>query len=155
MFLGQVLSADWSCQNSVAQANVNRLLEGLPAASQSTASYCAARKRLPSELVRLLAAETAAAMNDATPDSWLCRGRHVKLADGSTILMQDTKANQARYPQHGQQEEGAGYPIARLVGVISLSHGAILDIRIGPYKGKGTGELSLFENRWTASVRAI
>ena len=64
--------------------------------------------------------------------------------DGTTTLMADTPANQASFPQHGQQERGAGFPIGRLVGVISLDHGAVLDVAMGPYKGKGTGEYGLF-----------
>ena len=37
-----------------------------------------------------------------------------------------------------------GFPLARLVGVIALSNGAVLDAAIGPYQGKGTGEHGLF-----------
>ena len=58
--------------------------------------------------------------------------------------MPDTPGNQELYPQHGSQKAGAGFPIARLVGVISLAHGALLDVTMGPYKGKGTGEHALF-----------
>ena len=58
--------------------------------------------------------------------------------------MPDTAENQAQFPQHDQQESGAGFPIARLVGVISLANGALLDLAMGPYKGKGTGEYGLF-----------
>ena len=68
----------------------------------------------------------------------------MKLVDGTTVSMPDTAANQARFPQHGQQEPGVGFPLARLVGVIALSNGAVLDAAIGPYQGKGTGEHGLF-----------
>lgn len=144
MFLGQVLSADGSCQNAVTEAVVNRMLSGLPAGSANTGAYCEARKRLPLELARRLSRQTAALVNAHTPPGWLWRGRHVKLVDGTTILMPDTADNQAQFPQHGQQQMGAGFPIARLVGVISLANGALLDVAMGPYKGKGTGEYGLF-----------
>jgi Transposase DDE domain len=144
MFLGQVLSADGSCQNSVNEAIVNRLLGGLPALSANTGGYCRARTRLPISMIRSLAMSIAASMTRRTPEPWLWRGRHVKLTDGTTTLMPDTKANQAEYPQHGRQEYGVGCSIARLVGVISLAHGAVLDIAMGPYKGKETGEYGLF-----------
>jgi len=58
--------------------------------------------------------------------------------------MPDTAENQARFPQHGQQEPGVGFPLARLVGVIALSNGVVLDAIMGPYQGKGTGEHGLF-----------
>ena len=38
----------------------------------------------------------------------------------------DTEDNRAHYPQHGNQAEGVGFPLARLVGVISLASGALL-----------------------------
>lgn len=144
MFLGQVLSADGSCQNAVNEAIVNRLLSGLPADSANTGGYCRARQRLPEEMVRELARQTGALMSAHTPEPWLWRGRHVKLTDGTTTLLPDSPENQASYPQHGNQARGAGFPMARLVGVMSLANGAVLDVAMGPYKGKGTGEHGLF-----------
>jgi hypothetical protein len=55
----------------------------------------------------------------------------VKLADGTTTLMRDTAENQADFPQHGSQMAGAGFPIARLMGVMSLATGVVLDIAMG------------------------
>ena len=144
MFLGQVLSADGSCQNAVNEAMVSRLLSGVEPGSANTGSYCDARKRLPRELVQELARSVARQMSTRTPARWSWRGRHIKLVDGTTILMPDTPGNQELYPQHGSQKAGAGFPIARLVGVISLAHGALLDVAMGPYQGKGTGEHALF-----------
>ena len=144
MFLGQVLSADGSCQNAVNQATVNQLLRGLEPGAANTGSYSDARKRLPLELVRELGRTIATLLGAHTPAPWTWRGRHIKLVDGTTILMPDTPGNQALYPQHGNQKSGAGFPIARLVGVLSLANGAILDVAMGPYQGKGAGEHALF-----------
>ena len=144
MFLGQVLSADGSCQNAVNEATVTRLLSGVDPGGANTGSYSDARKRLPLELVQGLTRSVARLMGTRTPARWAWRGRHIKLVDGTTILMPDTAQNQALYPQHGSQKAGAGFLIARLVGVISLAHGALLDVAMGPYKGKGTGEHALF-----------
>lgn len=144
MFLGQVLSADGSCQNAVNEAIVNRLLIGLPAGSADTGAYCRARLRLPEKMLCELARQTGVLLNEYTPEPWLWRGRHVKLVDGTTALLPDTQANQASYPQQASQVQGAGFPIVRLVGVISLANGAVLDAALGPYKGKGTGEHGLF-----------
>jgi hypothetical protein len=144
MFLGQILSPDSSCQNAVNEAIVNQLLSGEAASSANTGGYCLARQRLPTRMVSELARKTAILMGEHTPPGWLWRGRHVKLTDGTTTLMPDTPENQAEFPQHGSQQAGAGFPIARLVGVISLANGAVLDIAMGPYKGKGTGEYGLF-----------
>ena len=67
MLLGQVMSSDSSCQNAVNQANVNRLLSGLPLNGPSTGGYCLARQRLPLEIVKDLARQTGERVNTATP----------------------------------------------------------------------------------------
>ncbi len=144
MFLGQVLSTDGSCQNAVNEALVNRVLSGLSVGSANTAAYCEARQRLPQEMARELARQTSTLLDAHTPRRWGWRGRHVKLVDGTTIQMPDTAANQEQFPQHEGQKSGAGFPISRLVGVISLAHGGVLDVAMGPYQGKGTGEHGLF-----------
>jgi len=144
MFLGQIMSADGSCQNAVNEASVARLLAGMHPGSVNTSGYCQARQRLPQEMVGALARQSGALLGEQTPQEWLWQGRHVKLVDGTTVSMPDTAENQARFPQHGQQEPGVGFPLARLVGVIALSNGAVLDAGIGPYQGKGTGEHGLF-----------
>ena len=144
MFLGQVMSADGSCQNTVNEALVNRLLSGMSVGSANTGGYCIARQRLPQEMVSTLARQTGALLGAYTPTGWLWRGRHVKLVDGTTVSMPDTEANQARFPQPGGQAPGVGFPLARLVGVISLTHGAVLDGAMAAYQGKGTGEHGLF-----------
>jgi hypothetical protein len=144
MFLGQVLSADGSCQKAVNEAIVKRLLSGLPADSANTGGYCRARRRLPTGMVRGLVRQTGALVSEHTPTPWLWRGRHVKLVDGTTTVLPDSAQNQASYPQHGKQVRGAGFPLARLLGVMSLANGAVLDVAMGPYRGKGTGEHGLF-----------
>jgi len=47
------------------------------------------------------------------------------------------------YPQLLSQAVGVGSPLARLVGVICLSTGALIDAAMGPFAGKGTSELGL------------
>jgi hypothetical protein len=68
----------------------------------------------------------------------------VVLVDAATVLMPDTPKNQAVFPQQSNQEPGLGFPIARLLALISLATGTIIDYRLGAYQGKGTGETSLF-----------
>ena len=77
------------------------------------------------------------------PSGPLLGGRKVKMADGTTASMPDTPANQAAYPQPSGQKPGLGFPLARLVAVMSLSCAAVLGLAVGPYAGKGTGEPAL------------
>ena len=94
MFLGQIMSADGSCQNAVNEASVARLLAGMNPGSVNTSGYCQARQRLPQEMVGTLVRESGALLCDQTPQEWLWQGRHVKLVDGTTVSMPDTAENQ-------------------------------------------------------------
>jgi hypothetical protein len=67
----------------------------------------------------------------------------VRLVDGTTVALPDTEANQAMYPQPRSQRAGLGFPLARLVGVICLGSGALLDGAIGSYGGRGVDEQAL------------
>jgi hypothetical protein len=57
--------------------------------------------------------------------------------------MPDTPLNQSCYPQLSSQAAGVGFPLARLVAVICLSTGGVLEAAIGPFEGKGHGEHGL------------
>ena len=98
MFLGQIMSADGSCQNAVNEAIVARLLAGMNPGSVNTSGYCQARQRLPQEMVSTLARQSGALLGEQTPQAWLWQGRHVKLVDGTTVSMPDTAENQAPFP---------------------------------------------------------
>jgi hypothetical protein len=58
--------------------------------------------------------------------------------------MPDTAENQAEYPQHVAQKPGLGFPIVRLVVLLSLATAMVRDMALGPYAGKETGEPALF-----------
>lgn len=143
MFLAQALSADRSCQSAVDDAAIKRLMGGLPICSTHTGAYCRARKRLPLEMVSTLARHTGGMMAERTPDAWHWRGRPVRLVDGATVALPDTADNQDDYPQPRSQQPGLGFPLCRLVGIVCLASGAVLDAAMGPCRGKGSDEQSL------------
>lgn len=143
MFMGQVLSEDGSCQKAVDSWAAQRAADGLSVQSVNTGAYCKARQRLPVEMVSTLTRYTAQQLSTRAQAGWRWRGRSVKLVDGTGILMPDTAANQVCYPQLSSQAIGVGSPLARLVGVICLSTGALIDAAMGPFTGKGTSELGL------------
>lgn len=143
LFLSQAMSADRSCQNIVNELAVQRVACGLPASSTYTGSYCKARQRLPSAMVSVLTRYTATVMDDEVPVQWRWQGRPVRLVDGTTVTMPDTPENQAAYPQQRSQKTGLGFPICRIVGIICLASGGILNAAIGPFSGKGASEQTL------------
>jgi hypothetical protein len=149
-FLSQVLSADHSCRDTVARILAHRAASGLAPCSPHTASYCAARARLPTGVLRTLARQTAQQLQDGLPPGWLWHGRRVFIADGSHVSMPDTEANQAAYPQPAVQQPGLGFPLARVAVLLSLATGACHDLAIAPYQGKGTGETTLLRHLYGA-----
>ncbi len=146
MFMKQALSQDRSCQRAVNAWAAQRTAEGLAVQSIRTGAYCRARGRLPLKMVTALARESGRVLSSGAYRGWRWRGRVVKLVDGTGISMPDTPENQVCYPQLRSQAEGAGFPLARLVGVICLATGVVLDAAIEPYVGKGRSELKLFRD---------
>lgn len=144
VFLSQVLSADHSCRSAVARLIVHRLSRGQGECSAETGAYCQARKRLPEKFFSTVASLVGRELDAQSPSDWLWKGRRVYLFDGSTVSMPDTPANQDAYPQHDSQRPGLGFPMARIAAIFSLSCGAIIDLGICRYAGKGQGELSVF-----------
>src|SRR5690242_1548654 len=123
LFLSQVLSEDHSCDEAVDRFQKARYDRGLPPVSPETTSYCEARARLPEGLFWELVHGTGRTIHEKADRSWLFHGRAVKIVDGSTVVMPDTAANQAAYPQPSSQAPGLGLPIARLLVVFSLAVG--------------------------------
>lgn len=147
-FRSQVLSPDHSCREAVARLIAFREARGQKACGPETGSYCKARQRLPLKVVTDLARDSAQQLEEKTKDSSTWKGRSVQLVDGSTVSMPDTAANQEAFPQPRAQKSGLGFPLARLVAVISLATGAVRELALGPYQGKETGETALFRSLW-------
>jgi len=142
------LSADHSYREAVACLVTHRLSQGQSRCSAETGAYCQARKRLPEKFFSDVARETGQALDKGAQSDWLWEGRRVYLFDGSTVTMPDTPENQDAYPQHDSQKPGLGFPLARIAAIFSLSCGAIIDLGICRYAGKGQGELSVFRTLW-------
>lgn len=143
-FIFQVLSNDGSCQRAVGSVLAERLSQGQSANSVNTGPYCKARSRLPLEPLRQAVKSVGMRLHQQMPKAWLWQDYRVVLLDGTTVLMPDTADNQRVFPQQSHQKPGLGFPIARLVGLISLAAGTVLDYQLAPYQGKGNGETSLF-----------
>jgi hypothetical protein len=146
MFLAQALSADRSCQKAVNDVAIMRLAGGLPQCSTHTGAYCRARQRLPVEMVCNLVQQTGRMIAEEVPQWWHWRGRPIRLVDGTTLVMPDTPENQTAFPQPRSQKPGLGFPLCRMVGILCLGSGVLLNAAIGPYKGKGADEQTLLRS---------
>ena len=97
---------------------------------------------LPSTLTRY----TGQLLSANSPHQWHWKNRPIRLVDGMTSSLPDTAANQAAYPQPGSQKPGLGFPLCRMVSIICLGSGALLDMASGPCKGKGSDEQTLLRS---------
>jgi hypothetical protein len=147
-FLSQVLNEDHSCRDAVSRIIAHRAANGKTVCSPNTASYCNARSRIFTSVLSTLATRTAEELEKSVPDQWRWNNRSVFIVDGSSVSMPDTPENQQMYPQPTSQAPGLGFPLARITVLLSLATGACHDLEIAPYKGKGTGEKSLFRRMY-------
>ena len=83
---------------------------------------------------------TGQLLHRRAPGHWCWQNRRVATVDGTTATMPDTAANQALYPQHGNQKPGLGAPVLRMTGLFCTATGAVLDVALGPCKGKNSDE---------------
>jgi len=138
-FLYQVLNPDCPCREIVRQIQALFALHGGGPVDSGNSAYCQARGRLPWDILPRLRC-AAAAQAQKAGELWhdLC----VKVIDGTSTSLPDTPKNQRAYPQPGGQKPGCGFPLLKLVGVFSLSTGALLDYAKG---NKHQHELSLLQ----------
>lgn len=132
-----------SMNDAVAHLNSQRIANGQQPASNNTASYSDAKKKLPTEIFQESALNVAKKTTEFITEPFCWKGFKLYAIDGSTFTMDDTSANQKNFPQHKNQKKGAGFPIARIVVLESLSTGMIVGANYGSYKGKNTGEMTL------------
>ena len=144
-FLWQISQAGASCREAIRQAKALCLAGGAPPPPDTTSPYCQARAGLPLERLQEihdgLVQESRAAT--ATKDLW--RGREVLVVDGSSVTAPDTAENQQAFPQQSVQKPGCGFPIIRLVGLLSLATGLLVAWATGPWQQH---ELTLLQTLW-------
>ena len=145
-FMTQVVDPDHSCRKAVRSLMAFLISESQPAISADTSNYCKARKRLPLSFIVRLVRKLGELLEGKVHPEWLWKEREVRMVDGSSASMPDTPANQQAFPQPANQKAGVGFPLARFVAIISFATGAVLDLAIGPCKGKRTGETSLLRS---------
>ncbi len=133
-FLSQVLDKDKTCHNAVSRIIAWLAAQGEKIPSEDNSGYCQARLRLPENFVKKLLRKTGQNLEKEVKKEKLWCGRHVKVFDGSSVSMPDTKKNQEDYPQPNSQKEGCGFPLAKLGVLFSIATGAVVDIVIDIYR---------------------
>jgi hypothetical protein len=143
-FLGQVLNADGSCQEVVKKLQAYAALRKMQMPSAATSAYCRARMKLPLEELKEIFEYSFQSLEilAGKRDYW---GRRVVVVDGTGVSMPDTIENQQVWPQPGQQRQGCGFPVAKILGCFSLRTGGMLSYEIG---NKQQHELPLLRKQY-------
>jgi hypothetical protein len=152
-FLSQVLADDGSCRRAVIEV-ATILKAQKKVCSTGTGAYCTAKKRLPLELFKALVRRIGQDLNKQAKEVW-AHGR-VLVVDGSGFSMPDTKSNASKFIRHGEnthgkanKKSGVAFPLGRIVALFYLATGAVVDMTVSTWKGKGTGEISLLYGIWS------
>jgi hypothetical protein len=144
-FLWQVAQAGTSCREAIRQAQALCKNTGRPLPPGTDSPYCQARGALPLERLQEIHDGLCREANDAllTKDLWC--GHHVLVADGSCVTAPDTPANQKAFPQQSVQKPGCGFPIIRLVVLLSLATGMLTAWATGTWSQH---EIALLQSLW-------
>jgi hypothetical protein len=144
-FLWQVAQTGASCREAIRQAQALCQNAGRPLPPDTDSPYCQARGGLPLERLEQIHDGLCAEAHQAlgTKDLWC--GHHVLVADGSSLTAPDTPANQKAFPQQSVQKPGCGFPIIRLVALLSLASGMLTAWATGPWSHH---ELGLLQTLW-------
>jgi hypothetical protein len=98
----------------------------------SASAYCQARQRLETDTLELILDHTANNLErHVLQEEKGLKQRRVKILDGTCLSAPDTVENQTVWPQSSWQKEGLGFPMIKLVGLFSLSSGAMLEHQLG------------------------
>jgi len=151
-WLSQAVHKDKTCLAAALRVGLLLVVLCRSPGDTDSGSYCRARAKVPQILLRRLAVQVGRRLERQVPDSWLWHGRHAMLVDGFTVQMPDTAENQEQWPQPTSQKPGLGFPIMRLVVIMSLITACVQDLAYGPYAGKETGETALFRTLLAALV---
>jgi len=139
-FLVQILDKDHTCSGAVERVNADRLAAGLPPCSGDTGAYCKARARMPLNMFKRLVTGTAKQLEQKSRARGSFKGRPVKIVDGTGASMPDTPKNRKAFLLPGGQVNGIGFPLARILLVLSMATGAVLSAVVNACRGKKTGE---------------
>jgi hypothetical protein len=144
-FVWQMLKPHTSCREVVRQVQAQMRLGGRVPIREGDSAYIQARQRLPRQRLEQALAATAQCAERRTGTGGQLAGRPVKVVDGSTTQLPDTPKNQKRFPQPSSQKPGCGFPVIRLVVLMSLSSGAILRVMLDNLHSH---DLRLFHRLW-------
>jgi hypothetical protein len=142
-FLWQIAQAGASCREAIRQAQALCHSIGRQAPADKNSPYVQARAQLPPQLLQDIHDAVVREAEAAVAEKDLWCGARVFAVDGCTVTAPDTPANQAAYPQQSVQAPGCGFPILRIVALLSMATGALMSWATGHWR---QSELALLQD---------
>jgi hypothetical protein len=144
-FLWQIAQTGSSCREAIRQARALCLNAGRRPPPDEDSPYCQARGALPLDRLEQIHDAVGAQARAGLTSKDLWCGREVFIADGSSLTAPDTPANQQAFPQQSVQKPGCGFPIIRLVALLSLATGMLTAWATGHWSQH---EVLLLQSLW-------
>jgi hypothetical protein len=144
-FVWQLLKPRTACREVVRQVQALCRLKGRAPLKKGDSAYIQARLRLPRERLEKALELTGQAADRRAGSGGQLQGRPVKVVDGSSTQLADTRQNQKAYPQPSAQKPGCGFPLMKFAVFFSLCSGAVLNVIMGNVHGH---DLRLLRGLW-------
>lgn len=144
-FLWQVAQSGASCREAIRQAQALCQVNGRRPPPDTTSPYCQARAALPIERLDQIGEALIREADQGVRERDLWCGHRVLTVDGTCVTAPDTELNQSSFPQQSVQAPGCGFPLIRIVALLSLTTGMITAWVKGHYRQH---EVSLFASLW-------
>jgi hypothetical protein len=114
----------------------------LPAVLLSDGAISHARTRIGVEVFKILFFKLTLKFRQLSPDF---HGYVTIMFDGVVLNMPDSEENTQEFGKHKTSRGSSGFPMMRVVTLMTAVARVHLDVAFASYRGKGTGERSLVE----------
>ena len=143
-FIWQVLQPRTSCRAVV--RHVQAFCEtGGRRIDENSSAYCQARQRIPLACIQHALEQSARTADSLVPQGVPEWNRPIKVVDGTSVQLADTGKNRTCYPYASGQKPGCGFPVMKVLGLYSLTSGAILKTIQARWSAS---EYTLFRQLW-------
>ncbi|MCU0781315.1 MAG: IS4 family transposase [Akkermansiaceae bacterium] len=109
-------------------------LNGVPFGGCAKSAFSFARTKLGSEAMRMIHRELARPLADQRLRGSYWKGFHLVAIDGSTLALQDTKANAKAFGRPGNQKGKGAWPMVRFVALAEVGTHMVFEAALAGYR---------------------
>lgn len=109
-------------------------LNGVPFCGCAKSAFSYARTKLGSEAIRMIHKELARPLANKRLRGSYWNGFHLVAIDGSTLALQDTKANARKFGRSSNQNGKGAWPMARFVALVEVGTHIVFEAVLAGYR---------------------